>query len=403
MVKARFIRELDSLERVREEWDALALSNGLPLMAPGWVLAWWRHIAPRDGLLRAIEMRDGGELVGLAPFFVVPPRRSGRVVYHMCGIGLGAPLAPLSAPGREWHVAQAISQALTQAEPSPDLIALRATPLAGRWNEMMRDCWPGRVRPLSAVYSTQGYPTVSLQGASLEEWLASRSSHFRSSMRRLGSRFREAGGSWRLSTEPTLEDDVETFQRLHAARWRGRGFSRLLTYGSRLGAMLTEAGRTLLGDDRFRLCITEVDGAAIGADIYVCGGGVVTGINGGWDERWKRLSPPLLATMHMIEDSIGRGEQRVDLGPGNESHKTRFANGNRPVASSVLITPGPHLAQTAMLTAPMLAGGAARQLAKRFLKPEQVHTLRQMQQRASARAGLAHGRRRAREGRRLLP
>jgi hypothetical protein len=37
-------------------------------MAPGWLLAWWRHIAPDNALLRAIEIRDGAELVGLAPF-----------------------------------------------------------------------------------------------------------------------------------------------------------------------------------------------------------------------------------------------------------------------------------------------------------------------------------------------
>jgi len=123
----------------------------------------------------------------------------------------------------------------------------------------------------------------------------------------------------------------------------------------------------LIADQRFRLWVMEVDGEPIGADIYLCGGGVVTGIAGGWDERWKRLSPPLLATMRTIEDSINRGELRLDMGPGDESHKTRFANHNSLIAWGVLMTPGRRLAQTLALTAPMLANSAGRDLVKRVL------------------------------------
>jgi hypothetical protein len=102
------------------------------------------------------------------------------------------------------------------------------------------------------------------------------------------------------------------------------------------------------------------------------------GINGGWDERWKRLSPPLLATMHTIEDSINRGERRLDLGPGEGSHKMRFADDESPVASSLLILPGRHLPQTFALTTSRLAGSAVRSYAKRVLKPEHVADLRKL-------------------------
>jgi CelD/BcsL family acetyltransferase involved in cellulose biosynthesis len=232
------------------------------------------------------------------------------------------------------------------------------------------------------VYRTLAQPTVSLQGVSLEAWLAGRSSNFRRSMRRLRSRFGEAGGTWRMSTEATLQRDIDTFQRLHAARWHGRGESALVAHGQRLGAMLNDAGRNLIADERLRLLVSEIEGEAIGTDIYLCGGGIVTGINGGWDEAWRRLSPPLLATIHMVEDSINRGERRMDLGPGAQSHKTRFANGDSPVAWSVLMTPGPRLAQTFALTAPVLAASTARTLAKRVLTPEQVHGLRRLRSRA---------------------
>jgi CelD/BcsL family acetyltransferase involved in cellulose biosynthesis len=202
-------------------------------------------------------------------------------------------------------------------------------------------------------------------------------------MRRLRRRFDEVGGTWRMSTEATLRRDIETFQRLHAARWKGRG-SKLMAYGQRMWAMLNDAGRALIGDERFRLWVMEIDGEAIGADIYLSGGGIVLGINGGWDERWKRLSPPLLATMHTIEDSIHRGESLLNLGPGGGSHKTRFASSDAALAWSVVMTPGRRLPQTLALTALMLTGSTARSQAKRVLRPEHVHRLRQLQRRVRA-------------------
>src|SRR6266516_5632848 len=121
MLDARCIVELDGLEHLYAEWEALAASSALPLMAPGWLLAWWRHLAPQRALLRVVEVREDTALVGLAPFFVVPPRHGHRVAYRLLGGGWGAPLAPLAPPGRERHVARAIGEALLQVDPRPDL------------------------------------------------------------------------------------------------------------------------------------------------------------------------------------------------------------------------------------------------------------------------------------------
>jgi CelD/BcsL family acetyltransferase involved in cellulose biosynthesis len=373
---ARFIAELDQLEALVPEWDALAVSCSLPLMSPGWMLPWWRHLAPKGALLRALEVRDGAALVGLVPFFVTAPGHGGRVAYRLLGSGSGAPLALLVPAGREQQVVQAATRALSKADPRPDLIEFSGTRLSSQWHTVMRDCWPSAARPISCAYRVQACPTVSLKGASLEAWLLSRSSKLRSSMRRLARRFAEQGGTWRMSTESTLRSDLKTFQRLHASRWRRLGESSLVTDEERVGAMLNDAGAALVGDERFRLWLMEIDGEAIAADLYLAAGETVLGINGGWDERWKRLSPPLLATLHTIADSIERGESRLGLGPGGGSYKTRFADSDSPVASSVLMVPRRRLPMTMVLTAPTLVGGAARTIAERALRPEHVSGLR---------------------------
>jgi CelD/BcsL family acetyltransferase involved in cellulose biosynthesis len=295
---------------------------------------------------------------------------------------MATPLGLLAQPGRERAVAGAISQALDLAEPRPDLVVLSGTQLAERWPLAMRDGWPGRAKPVARAYRMRAYPRVSLRGGSLEAWLAGRSGKFRYAMRRLRRMLDEAGGSWRMSTEATVSRDIETFLRLHEARWEGRGQSTLVSSGHRGRAMLDDTARTLLAQERFRMWVMEIDGNPIAADIYLCGGGIAVGINCGWDERFKPLSPPLLGTMHAIEDAISRGERRVDLGPGDESHKTRFANDDSPVTWSVVMTPGARFVGTFALTAPMLANNAARDLAKRILKPEQVHTIRELRRRA---------------------
>ena len=72
MLDAKFIVELKALEQLSAEWDALAVASGLPFMAPGWALPWWRHIAPKKALLRVIEIRDGTELVDRGLYLDLP-------------------------------------------------------------------------------------------------------------------------------------------------------------------------------------------------------------------------------------------------------------------------------------------------------------------------------------------
>src|SRR3712207_9034472 len=48
-----------------------------PYCAPGWLLPWWKHVAPEGAVLRIVSVRDGDRLVGIAPFYAV--RRRARV------------------------------------------------------------------------------------------------------------------------------------------------------------------------------------------------------------------------------------------------------------------------------------------------------------------------------------
>jgi CelD/BcsL family acetyltransferase involved in cellulose biosynthesis len=387
MLSGELLTSLSTLGALEAEWDELAVACALPLMAPTLILAWWRHLAPRDAEPRIVAVRDGDRLVGLAPFYVEPHARRGRVDYRLPGIEVR--LAPLAAPAREWEVAAAIGRALATADPLPDVIALEGTPHASHWPEALRDGWPGRVRPLMRRYHVQGCPIIDLEGtASLDDWLGRRSSHARERLRRTRKQFAKAGGTVRLATGETLEADVATLMRLHTERWKGlSGESNLVALGERVTRWLHETGSALLDEGRFRLFVLEVDGEPACAHVAFAAGGSMFAFNGGWDERFARLRLTTVSVLAHVEDAIERGDRRIDMGIGDQSYKVRLADGNDPVAWTLLLPARPRMPLTRLRTAPAVARPVLRDAAKRALTQEQVARVRALRSRLTGRAG----------------
>lgn len=374
--------DLRALEGLRTDWDRLAAVCELPLMAPSVVLAWWQHRAPVGAEPRIVVVRERSELIGIAPFFVVRGQ-PGRIDYRLPGIDLGTRLAPLSAASREWEVAGAVAGTLAEATPRADLIALESLPSGSPWLTALRDQWPGRLRPFSSLYNLRGSPTVTL-GGSFAEWLAGRSSSFRKNQRRRRRMLTDAGGTMRLGTIDTLSDDINALMHLHTERWRGRGTSSFVAHRDSLTEMLRAAGRELTPSGRFRIWLMEIDGQPIWANLFLSAGGELLAVNGGWDERWRKLSPATLGMVHAIEDAFQRDERRLDLGVGEDPYKLEFADGNDPVGWGVLMPSGRRMALTALRTSPMLLNSMARRTAKRTLKPQRLNTLRGLRRRLRA-------------------
>ena len=384
MLAAELVTAKDALEPLSPEWDALAVACDRPQMAPGVVLAWWRHVAPADARPRVVAVRDGGRLIGLAPFYVEPSARRLRVDYRLPGVELCAGLAPLAVPGREREVAKAIGARLACATPRPDLIALEGLPTAAPWADALRSAWPESRRPVLHCYQQCGSPVVTLRQPSFDAWLADKSANFRGQMRRLHRKFEAAGGTTRLAAAATLDDDVAAFARLHAGRWEGRGRSSLAQLGARLPAMLSDAGRTLVPSGRFRLRVLELDGEPISAQLFLVAGGTVLYVNGGWDERHAALKPSMLGLLYTVEAAFATGERRIDLGVGEQPYKQRFADACDLLGWSILLPPGRRRPLTRAHAAPMLARYAARDAAKRVLTDAQVERVKALRARVSA-------------------
>jgi CelD/BcsL family acetyltransferase involved in cellulose biosynthesis len=383
MSEAELICDLSRLDELSTEWDALAVANAAPESGPAWMLGWWRHVAPKDAQLRVVAVRDRGELIGIAPFYVDPGQSGINRRHRLLASDFSGFVTPLASPDRAWDAAAAVARALATSEPRPAAVELGPLPATSPWVAALRERWPGRMRPIAYRTDLLEVPTVSLHQESFEAWLQSRDSRFRSNCRRYRRRFEQEGGSERVSTQASVTADIDTFVRLHCARWEGLGRSRLAALGDRLPPLLGELARALLPDERFRLLVLELDGEPVSADLCLATGGEVIGVNIGWDERFKHLSAPRLSMLSVIERAFHHGDRRVSLGWGRVDYKHAFANGSDAAAWDVLLPGGSQLPLALARTAPAATSRRVLQSAKRLLADEQVERLRTLRKRAS--------------------
>lgn len=379
---AKILDDRERIDALVPEWHALATACGEPLAAPAWVLTLSREIAGASETPRIVTVREDGQLIGLAPLCVdlSQPRRAAD--YRLIAGDMPRTML-LALPGREWEAAGAVADALAQSAPRLDALALESIPVATCWPIALAEQWPGRMRPLLRQYFTMSSPTVALTQGSFDAWLGAKSSNFRSQMRRMRRRFAEAGGSGRFSTRETLDDDWAAMVQLHSGRWEGRGASSIVAGGAALNTAYKAIGHELLERGEFRLRVLEIDGKPISVQLFAAVGSEVIYINGGWDEEHAQFKPSMLGILDAIEDAFARGERRMDLGPGAQPYKLRFADGTDPVAWWVLIPPGRRMPLALARTLPRTTWRELRDAAKRALPPERVDRLRELRRRLS--------------------
>lgn len=315
------------LDAIRAAWDELAVAAGAPFAAPGWSLAWWRHLAPKKSRLAVAAVRDGEELIGLAPFHA--SRLLGVTELRLLGGGLASRLGVLAKAGAEREVAEAITAGFAAADARPDLIHWEAIDADSQWPERLAD-GTGRGRQVLEE-SRRSAPVVDLGANSYEEWFAAKSRNFRSQMRRHRRGIEEAGATFRFASQETLAADLAGFSSLHEGRWEARGGSAAVNEA--VMAMLAEVAAELIGSGRIRLSVIEgPDGNPVSSQIFISAGEVIAYWNGGFDESWGDRSPGMLAILAAVEDSFERGETLLDLGGGEARYKDRLADEDRPVA-----------------------------------------------------------------------
>jgi CelD/BcsL family acetyltransferase involved in cellulose biosynthesis len=334
----RLIEDADALEPFYGQWDELAVAARRPFCAPGWMLPWWRCVAPPGAALRVALAVDGDRLLGVAPFFAERHRAFGTR-FRMLASQESFRLEPLARPGFEREVAGVFARTLAAGQ--PDLLVCEGIEARSPWPERLAEAWPGGRPWIHRAHSKKAV-TVGLDAGGAERWLSTRDGKFRRELRRCRRKLSARGARFRLATPETLDADLDAFSTLHYGRWSDRGGSKALN--PRVERMLREAAGRLLPDQRFRLWCLEVGDEMIAAWVCVAAGGEVAAWLSGFDDSWRAHAPSNQVFFKVLEDAFDRGESRVDLHIGDDVYKRRFADGEEALEWVTLVPRGPRYA-----------------------------------------------------------
>jgi len=215
--------------------------------------------------------------------------------------------------------------------------ALAGLPYAVLLADRLPDEWAGRLG--GTELRRDSSPVIDIAGLDWDGYLASRSSNFRSQVRRKERKLvSESGLTYRLSeSRESVDRDMETLFSLHAARW-GEGSSGALT-GMHAG-FHREFAQVARERGWLRLWVAEAGERPIAAWYGFRFGGAEWYYQFGRDPEWERSSIGLVLLAHTLREAIADGQREYKLLRGGESYKERFAT-SKPDVVSVGVGRGP--------------------------------------------------------------
>ncbi len=310
------------------QWRELAEAQGSAFMLPEWHATWLKHYG-EDADVRVIPtFAPDGSLLGLMPL------AGDGGILRFTGANLGDQFRPIARPGFEEAVAAAATPELGHVR----YLVLDHVDEGDRWPAAIQATSPRSLRRI--VTRSDVLPFIDLADKSWDEYLASRSSNFRGQVRRKTRKLeREHAATFRRTeTAEDLDDDLDTFFRLHDARWGPRGGSTLSTERSR--SFHRDFAAALLEGGWLRLWFLEFDGEPVASWYGWSVGGRYAYYLGGFAPEWREQSVGFVLLAHTIRAATEEGAREYDLLRGDEDYKSRFASGERKIETMVLVPAG---------------------------------------------------------------
>jgi CelD/BcsL family acetyltransferase involved in cellulose biosynthesis len=312
------------------EWEALVAQTACPtvFLTPWWISA-WHEVFGSEGLPRVIQIRDGDELVGVAPLLDL-----GDSLILAGDPDLFDYQDVVVAKGREADVAEALLGYLADVP---------------NWKSLDLPSVPGDSPTLDAITAAaeaKGYavertesavaPAAELSG-SWDEYVAALPKKRRHELRRKIRKLEAAGEVRQLEVteEQGLEEQVEDFLRLmgntneEKAAFltpdRRRFFHLLAAQAAKRGAL--------------KLSFLELDGERLAGCLVFDYAGVYLLYNSGYDPARSDLSVGLINKAFAVRQAIETGRRRFDFLKGAERYKYSLGGQDRAIYGVVVTRP----------------------------------------------------------------
>lgn len=303
---------------LRAEWNSLLTDSSANciFLTYEWQSAWWEAYQP--GEIWALAVRDGEQLVGLAPWFVRPEGGGRRVVRAIGCVDVTDYLEIIACHGVERAVFEALAAFIAAHDNDFDDIRLCNVPEASPTAQIAPEVFEEHGLEVEVTFQDV-CPIIALPN-SFEAFLAGLDKKDRHELRR---KLRRAGSEqvdWYIvDGERDLAGELETFLKLMAASSDEKALflrePENLAFFRAVVPRLARAGWLQLA---FLTVAGEPAAAYLNFDydhrIMVYNSGHNPGAHG-------HLSPGIILMARLIEHAIAEGRDEVDFLRGDEPYK----------------------------------------------------------------------------------
>lgn len=308
------------LEDLRADWPRLAEAAGHPFGTWEWVTAWWRWFGKGRSLYTFACRDDAGRVIAILPLYVAATRPV-RVARFL---GYADLHSPLCAAEHRPVAAAALLRCVRGGKDGCPIVLAEKLPGGQGWDELL-----GGTR-----LSSHPDPFMKL-GVNWEDFLASRTHSFRSTVRRRERTLAKSFElSYRLADDPErLDADLDTLYRLHAERW---GAATTGVFGGDRGLMNRELAFEALAAGWLRLWLLELDGEPVAAYYGWRYAGSEWFIQSGRDPRFVKQSVGATLLAHVVRDACDDGMSVFRFLAGDEAYKFRWTDDDEPAETRLL-------------------------------------------------------------------
>lgn len=292
-----------------EDWDRLAEAAGSIFATKTWAETWWTLYGGEGSPMILFDDKD-------APSYVVPLYVSGRLLKQVRFIGNGPAdqLGPACAPSARPAAAQHLKHFLADPPARCDVF------LAQDLLEV--EGWDARLD--GSVIRRVASPTIAFDTTDWDDFLTRKSKNFREQTRRRDRKLNKSFDvNLRLADVDSLEDDMETLFRLHLQRW---GHHAAFATGAER-KFHSDFARKAAPRGWLRLWILELADRPVAALYGFRFAGVEYFHQSGRDPSYEEHSVGSILLTHSIRTALQEGMSEYRLLRGDESYKSRFADG----------------------------------------------------------------------------
>ena len=359
------IDTLEGMTALRPEWNELlqaSAANG-PFLTWEWLHAWWTHLRSA-ATLKVVTVRDGGDLIAIAPFMATASAASWFSQLEFVGAGRAGSdyLDVIVRTGRETAALRAIAGFIETQQMTLRLDRLPEASLGAQLGDRLAaNGWVASAVPDGVC------PFVPLAGHTWDSYLATLGSAHRANVRR---RLRAAGRQFQMHFAPVTSEfgrreALEALGRFHERRFAASGGSTAF-FTPALRAFHAEAARRAHDGAWLRMYVLWLDDVPAAVMYGFLYNRRFFFYQHGFDDRYAPHSVGLVVMALTIRAAIDEGAQAFDFLWGAESYKRLWAGETRTLRQIRLFPP--HAAGRLHRCA-VTAQRQCRALARRVLTP----------------------------------